>query len=138
MEVFDSKYSEFARDLEGSCPELASQIGEAMALSVEERRDQFKRQVLPFCSPNRGLSAPGLVLPGVSMPPELWNSLSDKSKKAIQEYLTLLSFTLLIDSGTKGDLSGAGWNATWANKMMDDMKKKMENMDFSGITEKMA
>jgi len=138
-DIFDSKYSEFARDLQGACPELAPQIAQALALSPEERRQKFKEQVLPSCSPNRDSSvAPEFVMPGVSMPSQVWIDLSQKSRKAIQEYLTLLSFTYLIQSGTKEDSTSQGWNADWAAKMMEEMKTKMASIDFAGLSEKIA
>ena len=138
-DIFDSKYSEFARDLQGACPELAPQIAQALALSPEERRQKFKEQVLPSCSPKRDSSvAPAFVLPGVPMPSQTWIDISEKSRKAIQEYLTLLSFTYLIETGSKDDTTSNGWNAEWASKMMDEMKTKMASVDFAGLSEKIA
>ena len=137
--IFDSKFVEFAKDLEATCPELSAQIKVALALSSEERMAQFKNQVLVHCSPKRDANAcPALVLPGVRMTEDLWSTLSAGSKKAIQEYMTLLSFTFLIDAGTSGDLSGGEWTADWAKDMMDDMQEKMKNIDFAGISAKIA
>jgi len=135
-DVFDNKYTEFCRDLAGSCPEIAENISKAAALSAEHRRQQFK-DVLPFCSPNRNAdTCPELVLPGVRMPLEVWNSLSPLSKKAIQEYLTILSFSFLMESGMPEGAANPSWNAEWAQKIMEDMKAKMSNVDFSGLSEK--
>jgi len=137
--VFIKKYDEFVRDLLGACPELTSEINVAAALSPEQRRDGFREQVLPFCSPTRHSDiVPTFVLPGVKVSQDIWDTLSRKSKLAIQEYLTMLSFTYLMEAGEKADLSGNGWNAEWAEKMADDMKSKMEGMDFAGISEKIA
>ena len=138
-DMFDSKYSEFARDLQGACPELTPEIEKAIALSPEERRLKFKEEVLAFCSPTRNSDvAPAFVLPGVAMPAQIWIDLSIKSRTAIQEYLTLLSFTFLLESGTKEDTKSNGWNADWAKKMMDEMKAKMDSVDFAGLTEKIG
>ena len=138
-EVFDTKYEEFAKDLEGACPELAAQIAAAVKLDTEERKTEFKRQVLKSCSPKRdSKTCPSFVLPGVAMPQELWEKLSSRTKKAIQEYLTVLSFTFLIDSGTSGDVEGGQWTAEWAKSMLNDMQEKMKNVDFAGLTEKIA
>jgi len=137
--MFDSKYSEFARDLQGACPELTAEIEQAVKLSPEDRRRQFKDQVLSSCSPNRDSSvSPAFVLPGVRMPSQIWIDLSPKSRTAIQEYLTLLSFTYLLEAGSKEDTQSSGWNTEWANKMMDEMKAKMGSIDFEGLTEKIA
>ncbi len=137
-DVFITKYDEFARDLLGACPELTTQIQAAVALAPDQRRQQFKDQVLSSCSPNRNAAeAPSYVLPGVPMPQTLWAELSDNSKKAIQEYLTILSFTYLMDSNA-ADMSGNEFTADWAKKMMDEMKSKMDGVDFAGLTEKIA
>jgi hypothetical protein len=137
--IFDSKYVEFAKDLLATCPELEVQIKAALALETEDRMKEFKKQVLTSCSPRRdGEKCPDYVLPGVPMSQEIWTSLSDKSKKAIQEYMTILSFTFLIDAGTSGDVSGSDWSADWAKTMMDDMKEKMGGFDFAGVSAKIA
>lgn len=138
-DIFNTKYEEFARDLESACPELQAQLAAALSLSVDERKKQFSSVVLPFCSPKRDTATkPGFVLPGVAMTDEIWNSLSVRNMKVIQEYLTLLSFSVLVDSGKQGDLSGGEWTAEWAKSMMDDMKDKMKNVDFAGISAKIA
>lgn len=139
-DIFLSKYDEFARDLMATCPEFTESITAALALSSTERKDQFRNQVLPSCSPQRDATKmPNTLLPGVSMTPEIWESLSEKSKNAIQEYLTILSFCLLMDSAsTTADLSGAGFTADWAQKAMEDMKEKMKGIDFSGLADKFS
>lgn len=140
VDVFVTKYDEFCDDLIGTFPELADGITKAKALSVEEKKRLFRTDVLPSCSPTRNpTSCPGAVLPGVSIPAAIWETLSEKSQQAIQEYLTVLSFCILMETSTSAmDLSGAGagFTETWAKKMMDDMKDKMKSVDFSGFTEK--
>jgi len=137
--IFDTKYVEFAKDLLATCPELEVQIKAALALETDARKSEFKKQVLTSCSPRRnGEKCPDYVLPGVTMPQEVWSSLSDKSKTAIQEYMTILSFTFLIDAGTSGDISGSDWTADWAKTMMDDMKDKMGSIDFAAMSAKIA
>ena len=138
-DVFNAKYAEFARDLQGACPELTEEIDAALALSTDERRRQFKLHILPICSPNRNpKDRPAFVLPGVAMPEPVWEILSLKTKKAVQEYLTILSFSLLMGSESSSDASSTGWTTEWAKKMMDDMKEKMDNIDFSELTEQFS
>lgn len=141
-DIFDTKFTEFCNDLEGTCPEFTQQIAAARALSVEQRKELFRKDVLKSCSPNRDATqAPAFVLPGVQMTQDIWESLSDNSKRAVQEYLTILSFCLLMEDGPSvGDLSGGefGWTESWAKSMMDDMKEKMKGVDFSGLSEKFA
>lgn len=138
-DVFNTKYEEFARDLQGACPELADKITAALALSVDDRRAQFKEQVLSSCSPTRTSDkVPAYVLPGVEMPQAIWEVLSSRSKKAIQEYMTILSFSFLLDSDFGMNFKTNGWNAEWATKMMNEMKAKMDNVDFTGMAEKIG
>jgi len=98
--IFQQKYDEFAMELEGALPELATTIAAAKAMSADDRVKRFAEVILPSCVPNRDKTKnPGLVLPGVLIPESLWTSLSDASQKAIQEYLTLLGFTALYSGG---------------------------------------
>lgn len=133
------KYKEFCDDLSQACPELEAGIKSSQQLSPEALRTAFKAEVLPFCSPSRDPSKqPEKVLPGVVMPPTLWADLSENSRVAIQKHLSLLSFTLLMEDGLPADLSGNGWTAEWAEKMMGDLKDKMKSVDFAGLSEKFA
>ena len=138
-DVFNTKYEEFGKDLKLSCPELSIMIDGALILPPHLRKAQFKELVLPNCSPKRNThECPKCVLPGVVITPSIWFDLSDRSRKAIQEYLTVLSFTFLLQTGTSGDLPGSGWTSDWAKNIMDDMKQKMEGVDFAGLSEKFA
>lgn len=135
IDIFNTKYEEFAKDLKDTCPELTTQIESAMSLGLEERKVQFRDQVLPFCSPQRNATKrPEYILPGVSMSEDIWQTLSDSSKNAIQEYLTLLSFCLMMNGNTNTE----GWTSEWATKMMNEMKDKMKEVDFTSFTEKMS
>ena len=138
-DVFQQKFDEYVTDLEGVFPEYSAQIKAAGQGSLEERKKAFREHVLPSCSPTRDQAkAPAFVLPGVPITQEVWDTLSSNNKQAIQEYLTLLSFCLLIDTESKEDLSGNGWTDTFAKQMMDDMKSKMKSVDFAGLQEKFA
>ncbi len=137
-DVFQAKYEEFARDLAATCPELASAITFALGQTPEDRKTMFRTQVMPSCSPTRDAKeCPAFVLPGVAMSKEIWDTLSEKSQHAIQEYLTILSFCSLMDSNVK-DISGSGWTEDMAKKMMEDMKEKVKGIDFASLSEKFA
>jgi hypothetical protein len=137
--VFTTKYTEFARDLQATFPELGDSLIDALGLTDKRRLSEFKDKVLPGCSPNRDTKkCPGLVLPGVVITETMWETTTAKTKKAIQEYLTVLSFSVLINQGTEDDVSGSPFTAGWAKKMMEDMKEKMNGIDFSKISEKIA
>ena len=137
--IFDAKYFEFAKDLRGALPELSSQIDEALGIMRDERRKVFVDTVLPTCSPTRDTTKnPGLVLPGVTITDALWAELSEKSQKAIQEYLTLLTFCCLYDGvQSPFDLSGNNVKA-WSEEFLKTWRDKMSSMDFTGLSSKIA
>lgn len=137
--VFLDKYAEFAAQLLKTCPELKTDIDLAMFISDADKVAQFKERVLPSCSPKRDPKAsPGVVLPGVFITDEVWATFSDSAKDAVQQHLTVLSFCLLIDMGTKGDVNGSDWTEAWAKKMLNEMKETMGGVDFSSFGEKIA
>ena len=149
-DVFQKKYTEFCTALSETCPELKRKINAAAALSESERVTRFKAEVLPGCAPTRDAEVcPGTVLPGVTLPPALWTDLSIGSQKAIQEYLTLLSFSLLMQenaaagAGAAGAAEAAGAGQAdpmgpFAAKFMEDIKAKMDKIDFGKLSAKIA
>jgi len=148
-DVFQKKYTEFCAALLETCPELKRKITVAAALSPVARAKRFKEEVLPSCGPTRDSEAcPGTVLPGVVLPKALWADLSIGSQKAIQEYLTLLSFSLLMEenAGAGAGAAGAGAAGASTNPMADaftdgfmaDIKAKMDKVDFAKLSSKIA
>jgi len=135
--IFNEKYVEFAKDLEGACPELSDLIAAALALSVDDRQKQFKLQVLNSCSPKRDSEkSPDFVLPGVPMSQKLWETLSKKTKSAIQEYLTILSFCFLLDGASES--AGTNTNPNmWSDTILNELKAKMEGIDFADLSKKL-
>ena len=154
-EVFQKKYTEFCAALCETCPELKRKINAAKELSATERVTRFKAEVLPNCAPTRNAEVcPGRILPGVDIPLSLWADLSFGSQKAIQEYLTLLSFSLLMEENAAASEPAAGaagaagaanpfagnpfaGNA-FAEKFMEDIKAKMDKIDFASLSGKIA
>ena len=135
--VFQSKYNEFADDLLSSFPELSGPIQAAKAIAATERITRFQAEVLPTAGPGRNSAAnPGTVLPGVTITDALWSELSDRSRSAIQEYLTLLSVCCLFETN-----GGAGIDAAFGEGMdsfLNSWKDRMSSVDFNGLAEKMA
>jgi hypothetical protein len=135
--IFNNKYDEFVANLRDVFPELGSALDIAAALTAVERVTAFKAQVVPVAgNPGRDHAAnPGVVLPGVRLTDDMWMSISEGSQKAIQEFLTLLSFTLLLDEG-----AGAAWGDSKDGfaSFMAGMKDKMDKVDFSSFTDKFA
>ncbi len=134
--IFNSKYDEFAGNLRDVFPELAVDIDVAVALDAAARVEGFRTQVLATASNyKREVTVnPGYVLPNVLLTDELWASVSESSQKSIQEYLTLLAFSVMLDGAAPfGEESKEAFE-----EFMGSWKDKMSNVDFSSFTEKFA
>ena len=140
--VFQTKYDEFADDLLSSFPELTVEITAAKALGPEVRLTRFQTEVLPHASPNRsGKERPEIVLPGVTITEALWGEISESSRTAIHEYLTLLSICALFESNGGKDINemfGGEKGAKFMEEFLGNWKSKMAGIDFKTLTEKMA
>ena len=139
--IFQKKYSEFCDDLVQTYSEKTREIEAARALSERERMERFRAEVLPTAgNPSRNASAcPGIVLPGVLIEESDWTSFSSNTQKAIQQYITLLSFTCMFgdsDHPWQGDLSGNAGMKAWMDMMMKEWKDKLSKVDFKNLTEK--
>lgn len=139
--IFQKNYTEFCDDLLGTYPEKDAEIRAARALTEADRIQRFRTEVLPSAgNPTRNpLETPGTVLPGVTIEADHWATFSSVSQKAIQQYVTLLTFTCMFD-GEKNPFGDFASNPAM-KKMMDDMmgtwREKLGSVDFKTITEKM-
>jgi hypothetical protein len=130
---FDSKYNEFCDDLAGACPELASQILTAKALSTAERKERYTNEILQRNTKRPNDVNPGFVLPGVRLSDSLWSELSEKTQKAILDYLSILDMFCAFDSftGAEGEM-----NREWADNILRDWRTRLGGVDFKKISEK--
>jgi hypothetical protein len=139
--IFQKKYTEFCDDLLGTYPEKDAEIQAARALTEAERMERFRTEVLPTAGrPTRDpLVTPGAVLPGVVIEEQHWNTFSSASKKAIQEYITLLCFTCMFGEGKNPfeDFTSNPAMKKMMEEMMGSFKEKLNSVDFKAITEKM-
>jgi hypothetical protein len=133
--VFNKKYTEFCTELVGACPELKSEIAAAKALSPEDRLRRFLEEIK--AAPQRdGKTCPGCVLPGVVITESIWAELSEKSREAIQEYITLLSMcSLYHTTGSWTDLSG---QEGFIKDFLEHWKTRMGSADFRGLAERFS
>lgn len=144
-DIFHEKYTEYATELKGAVPEVAAAIDAALTLTAEQRLAQFKEQVLPGCSPTRDPTiCPPVLLPGVKLAPAIWSELSDATRMAIQQHLTLLSFCALFD-GTKEGLEGLGSGLGGLGEMgagfeefMKNLKGSLGGVDMEGFSNKFS
>ena len=139
--IFNEKYSEFCDDLLGAYPERRDDIVAARTLTERERIQRFRTEVLPSAGrPARDPAVtPGTVLPGVTIEASAWTEFSGNTKKAIQEYITLLSFCCMFgdtEHPWMQDLSGNGPTKDWMEQMMNQWRDKLNTVDFKSLTDK--
>jgi len=130
--VFQTKYNEFVDDVLGALPEYTAQIQAAAALDSDTRMKRFQEEVkvsntLGGGDSNDHAKNPGTILPGVTLADSVWITLSDTSKMAIWEHVRILSICCFMEAG----FSDA--KPEWMNDAMNEMKKKLESVDFSKI-----
>ena len=139
--MFQKKYTEFCDELDFTFPEKGGAIQKAKELSPVERMRRFREEVMPTAGkPDRNPKVtPGLVLPGVSIDERYWETFSDSTKKAVNQYLMLLSFCCMF-----GDKEHP-WADAMSNdenmkgfmgQMMKDWQEKMSKVDFKSLSEK--
>lgn len=137
--IFLSKYEEFAEALKGAFPELEETIKVALTAPLEEREKLYKQMVLPEAgNPKREpTSVPGMVLPGVFINESIWSSSSDKTKEAINQFLGVLTFSLVMKEGGAEEF-GADTFKAWADSFMNDWRSKMNRSEFDSFTKRFA
>ena len=142
--IFQTKYNEFAASLKEVFPELAEKIDESCQLPIGERLDQYKSYVLPKAgSPKRNpADCPGLVLPGVVISQAIWDSATEGTKNAINQFLSVLTFTFMMKEGGAGagddDMFGGEAFKAWADTFMDQWRSKLNRSDFDSFAKRLA
>jgi hypothetical protein len=126
--TFQSKYEEFCVDLEGTCPELKHEIACAKAIPVEQRIEAYKSMVYK----KRLESEEHIVLPGITIPNLIWNELSKKTQKVINEYNSILDLCVIY---TTGDVEGV--SQEWVDSMMREWRSRMEKVDFNKMSSRL-
>ena len=139
--VFQKKYDEFVDDLMGALPEYAPLIAKAKALPYNVRLERFQAEI-KFNNTMSGGSAeefqhnPNTVLPGVVISNLVWETLSDTTKKAIWEYVRILSICCFMEAGFGQD-DKPQWMNDAMSAAMEDMQKKLESVDFQSLIAKL-
>lgn len=122
-QIFNQKYNEFCDDLTGLHISLDASIALARTIPADQRLAKFAEQVTG--------ELPGTVLPGVTISKAIWDTLGETNQKAIEEYVRILSFCVMMETGK--DLSGAS-----PEKLLEEMREKLKGFDFDGIAAKFA
>lgn len=128
--TFQKKYNEFVADLRETFPELTVALDTAAALPEAERLAKYTETVLRAHKPP--MECPGPVLPGVTITDDLWVSLSDKAKKAVHDYLSILDLCCIYEAGEAGE----GFTKEWADRVMREWRTRLDRVDFDGLAKK--
>jgi hypothetical protein len=137
--IFQTKYDEFASSLKEAFPELAEVITVSLSLPVDEREKVYKEMILPSAgNPKRDPTAtPGMVLPGVYINDSMWNSCSEKTKTAINQFLGVLTFSLVMKDGWSDQFGGDSFKK-WADTFMNNTRGKMDRTEFESFTKRFS
>jgi hypothetical protein len=129
--TFFKKYTEFIGDLQGAFPELKAELEVAAALPAEMAVRRYAKEVIPKHTGMTGaLHCPGTVLPGVVITEDLWGAVSDKTKRAVHDYMSILDLSALYTAG------GMNIPKEWAENIMKNWRGRMDTIDFESMAEK--
>jgi len=133
--VFQQKYKDFVDDLLGALPEYTADLRTALSLEDDVKLQRFQQEV-NVQHTLRGSSEdftanPCTILPGVTVAEPVWVILSDATKKAIWEHVRVLSICCYMEAGFNEQSK-----PSWMEDAMNEMKKKMEGVDFQDIIKK--
>lgn len=133
--VFQQKYKDFVDDLLGALPEYTADLQAALSLEDSVKLQRFQQEV-NVQHTLRGSSEdftanPCTILPGVTVAEPVWVILSDATKKAIWEHVRVLSICCYMEAGFNEQSK-----PSWMEDAMNEMKKKMEGVDFQDIIKK--
>ena len=128
--MFLSKMAEYTSSLKSVFPEITADIDFYMKKSPDDMISLYVNEVLTQHKLDDKFSCPGVILPGVVLTDLMWSEISDNSKKAIYDFLSLLDLCAMM--------SGEGtFSQDWADKVMKDWRGRMSRMDFDGMSKKL-
>jgi hypothetical protein len=130
--TFYKKYTEFIADLQGAFPELKAELDLAANLPAEKAVGQYAQEVLPkHTKLTQGLACPGTVLPGVVLTEDLWGAVSDKTKRAVYDYISILDLSAMYSSSFTGNVP-----KQWAEDILRNWRGRLDSIDFDSMAEK--
>jgi len=137
--IFHAKYEEFATSLSEAFPELAEVVKASLEAPQKQRLEMYKMLVMPTAgNPKRDeTKTPGMVLPGVYINESMWTSCSEGTKKAINQFLSLLTFSVLMKDGKSETFENDTFKS-WADTFMNDWRGKMDRGEFDSFTKRFA
>jgi hypothetical protein len=78
------------------------------------------------------LECPGIILPGITISDSLWDTVSEATKKAVYDYLSILDLASIYSTGLGTD----EFSKEWAETIMKGWQTRMDNVDFESLSEK--
>ena len=128
--TFFKKYTEFIADLQGAFPELKAELDMAAGLPAAKAVEQYAKEVVPKHAGFTGsLRCPGTVLPGVVLTEDLWGAVSDKTKRAVYDYISILDLSAMYSIGGVPPKD-------WAENIMKNWRGRMDSIDFEAMADK--
>jgi hypothetical protein len=80
-----------------------------------------------------------MVLPGVFINDATWDSASEGTKAAINQFLSIMTFSFVMKDGGEGigsgDFGGEAFK-TWADTFMNQWRSKLDRVDFDSFASK--
>ena len=138
--IFQTKYDEFAAALTDVFPEMAEVVKTATDLSAADRVQMYKAMILPNAgSPKRDpTNCPGMVLPGVMITEAVWTAATAGTKKAINQFLSIMTFSFVMKDGEgmPGDAFGGEAFKAFADNFMNQWRSKLDRNEFDSFTER--
>lgn len=123
--TFYSKYNEFCADLEGACPELKELIEKAKNIPKESLLSEYEK----VFKERRTNTTSHLVLPGITIPNDIWDKLSKNNQDAINQYTSILDLCVIYNTGNT-----EGVSQEWVDSIMREWRTKMEKVDFTKLS----
>ena len=134
--TFQKKYDEFIADLRGSFPEIELELAGAAAIKPPLSLQRYYKEVAgKHTEMTPELRCPGIILPGVSLEPSMWGTVSEKTKRAIYEYLSILDLCSIYDVGAD-NIENEGKFKEWAEKITSQWRSRLDGVDFNSLGEK--
>jgi hypothetical protein len=136
--IFQAKYDEFAAALTDAFPELTEGIKMAIGLPPDQRIAMYKSLILPSAGSSKRdtTTSPGMVLPGVVINDAFWLASSEATKSAINQFLSIMSFSFLINDGNNDSFGGDAFKE-FADKFMNQWRSKLDRSEFDSFSEKL-
>lgn len=134
--TFQKKYLEFIADLRTTFPEIELELAVAAGIQVPISIQRYYKEVSSkHAELTPELKCPGMILPGLRIEESMWVTVSQKSKRAVYEYLNILDLCCMYDIGSD-NIENEGKFKEWAEKVTSQWRSRLDGVDFKSLGEK--